>query len=712
MQKWYDEGYFTPDLLMKRTNVDAEWTPVAELGRRCGDKKIFLSQQMVSVPPGLSRHVDSPIQNFALPTEQNVEPYQPAPVRSLRTSALESYLASGSNPSDSPTSSFASGGGGLGNGSPDTAARGVPAGNYSYSAMDSPIGTRVSAFSANSDPSAYGVRRNPYHDTSLDSSSLSTRASFVNIAPGRAPSIDAYSFNGPYSSAQQSAWPSSSAPISSSYEAIPAARGTTDLGSLPSSFGHPSSSIPSLTSQTAYSSTHGPQEIHHADTISTVFPGSDYAIGELEDQLDAQYLASSADDGDLSSKLGFNNYVNGPFTNPSHGQQYAMSAPSHYPMPPHPQSLQHLPSPFGQQAINSNVVAPTSHPPPSSAVSARSPWNSQEPTTVRRPGPFDPLHPTSSNTVLSERPPSPPQLQWSRPSQIPQPPLPNDPSPWFLASQGVADESWKEIPGPSSLTFRNVGQHNQQQELAAPTEKPANVQEIMDQSHQLAVVESVPPPAAQATAPVPSGKQRRKSTTPLVQTQAPASKSIPAPPLIAKSPSSPALPTALVKPAWLTEDESKKTKPVSASLSLRDIQEAESKKNEARKAAERERERATRPTLSIPAAVEDLQPFTASWGLPTSQAGTARNNASQKETAVATSPAPPTSAAWTNTNKVTPTKKTMKEIQEEERRKKTAHKETMAAAAASAPRRIYSETTSKVSLSWGCNLANPIEALS
>jgi PERQ amino acid-rich with GYF domain-containing protein len=147
-------------------------------------------------------------------------------------------------------------------------------------------------------------------------------------------------------------------------------------------------------------------------------------------------------------------------------------------------------------------------------------------------------------------------------------------------------------------------------------------------------------------------------------------------------------PSPVPKPAWATEDDAKKGK---ASLGLREIQEAEAKKAEARKIAERER--LARALVSTPpAVVDDAQPFTASWGLPTSQTGVRAAVTPRSGEAVATPAA--SAPVWTSTS-TAPAKKTMKEIQEEEeRRKKMGLKDSMAATAA---RRGYAETTFKVS---------------
>lgn len=202
-------------------------------------------------------------------------------------------------------------------------------------------------------------------------------------------------------------------------------------------------------------------------------------------------------------------------------------------------------------------------------------------------------------------------------------------------------------------------------------------------------VSEIPQPAPVAPASAshiepPAPKAKAKPTVREVQAPAPASApkyTPPAPTPALKSPS------PVPKPAWATEDDAKKGK---ASLGLREIQEAETKKAEARKVAERER--LARANVPIPpAVVEDAQPFTASWGLPTSQTG-ARAAVTPRGGEVAATPAA-SAPVWTSTS-TAPAKKTMKEIQEEEeRRKKMGLKDSMAATAA---RRGYAETTFKV----------------
>ena len=118
---------------------------------------------------------------------------------------------------------------------------------------------------------------------------------------------------------------------------------------------------------------------------------------------------------------------------------------------------------------------------------------------------------------------------------------------------------------------------------------------------------------------------------------------------------------------------------------------------EARKAEQRERERAARASSQS----EDFQPFTTSWGLPTSQAGARSNGV--KETPVASSlnspaPAPAAPVVWTNAAKVPVAKKTMKEIQEEEERKRKLAKEKEKETVAAAARRAHADATTKVSM--------------
>lgn len=144
-------------------------------------------------------------------------------------------------------------------------------------------------------------------------------------------------------------------------------------------------------------------------------------------------------------------------------------------------------------------------------------------------------------------------------------------------------------------------------------------------------------------------------------------------------PAAPTTPSTPSKVPWATNDE-KVTKQAPAPMNLREIQEAEKKRQDARKAAEKEKERAVRAAAGA-SSNEGVQ-FTASWGLPTSQVG-ARNNSGSIPTTretPATSPATSSAPVWTSATK--PATKSMKEIQEEEERRKQAAKEKETAASA------------------------------
>lgn len=149
-------------------------------------------------------------------------------------------------------------------------------------------------------------------------------------------------------------------------------------------------------------------------------------------------------------------------------------------------------------------------------------------------------------------------------------------------------------------------------------------------------------------------------------------------------PSAPAPP----KSAWAKGDDRKKGP--NTSISLRAIQEAEARRLENLK-AEREKEKG-RVVTTFFETKEDLQPFTTSWGLPTSQAGARHNVSSSVPPPPAPATATPAPPIWTTPLKTSVVKKSMKEIQEEEKRKKQVVKDNTTV---SVQRRAYAETTTK-----------------
>lgn len=586
MQKWFDDGYFTGDLPMKRTYLDTQWFTVDELVKQHGGSKIFVTPPVPVVPPGLPVHRD--IQNIGQDPLPFNGPYQPAPIRNLRSTTLDSCF--GSNASDSPSSSF--GGGRFGNGSPDPNAFG---GRGFFS--DNALNPRTQAFGAMPDPSNVFNRRN-FNGPPLDPSSARNPA-FGNVAPNRGAVTDGFGYNRTYSP-------------SHGWNTDPFDPNRTSVDSFSSPFG------------LAPTNTFGTPQDVYAEGSS--FPNGNY-----------------------------NPHVNGL-----------------------PQS-QYAPSPVNQiqqTSSTSFVTTPqtVSSDFDSSPVPPQSPWNHEAPV-ARRPGPFDSAHPTSVNTVVL--PSATGTSPWGQASSG-QPSRPssqvNESSPWQPPSDEGDD--WKTPIAPDSLTFSNIVQHNQQQQLASTTESNVLKPEIPEEvpTNPIANAEQVSEPKTVAST-------KTKTRVPSVQLTP--AKSIPQ---IAQEPN-----TLSSKAPWSKEDEGK-SKPSGVSVSLRDIQEAEAKKTEAKKAAEREKERTARAVQLVTGSKDAAQPFTASWGLPTSQVGSRAIAVPVKETntTVSTTVNPP---VWTNTSNVLTAKKTMKEIQEEEeRRKKNAIKDTIS----SAVKRAYADTTQKV----------------
>lgn len=645
MQKWYDEGYFTPDLPMKRTLLDTQWVTVEEIVKRTGGGKIFLTRHTPSLPPGLALRTESP----NVGDHMINGPYQPAPLRSLRSSTLDAYAS----PSDSPSSS--TGGGRFGSGSPDPNAFG---GRGAYFVGDTSHASRVASFASMPDAStAFSGRRNTYNDSSVDPSLNMQPSGFGNPVPNRGPASDAYGYNHVY------------APVPNAWGPLPNAPGAAfdaNRGHAPavdplqySNFG-PSSSVAS----TSYGN------LQNSSQDNIFGEGASYQVLNYH-----QYNALSGA--------------------PSLGQQYANPPTTQYASPQISQQSA-LPShTYDQQGHNQHTISNESQPVDqfSSTNSAELLWeNDVHPS--RRPGPFEATHPTSTNTVVVQ-PTTVDKSPWGQRSQSSSRAGShvNDTSSWAVPSRGVTEDNWKGSSGTDRLTFSNVGKHNEHQQETANTVHIADVEDVPDQLHRTPELSELPPPPSDSTAkPVigPSAPSKTQTTIKSTQHQVPKA----APPTPQATPDPP--PSATPKPAWLKEDEAVKSKPSGVSISLREIQEAEAKKAEARKAAERERERAARGA-AIPAETKvDAQPFTASWGLPTSQAGT-RTTAPLAKDPKDTSPSPgSTNQVWTTSGKSPVSKKSMKEIQEEEeRRKKIAAKETVAAAAA---RRAYAESTTKVQI--------------
>ncbi|KAG9223155.1 hypothetical protein CCMSSC00406_0000156 [Pleurotus cornucopiae] len=653
MQKWYDDGYFTPDLPTKRTQSDANWIRVDELVIKARGGKPFLSppESPPPPPPGLMRHAGAPLNSIGIPLANNSfsQPFQPAPLANLRTSTLDSFLTNGAGFAESPSSAFSAGR--FGNNSPD-AIGGRTSSRGSYTMGDPSVGVRPVGYATVPESSVtYPPVRRELYD--IDPTyGVRSQQPYGNTAPGRP--ADMYGFNGGY---QPNQWSTSitDPSIANGYE-VYGVRAGPEM-SLPASYsapgGIPGSSQPSIMHM------HPPPQENGFNNMNPNVPfGNTNFASPAVPPVDSNGVSYTGHLPPIPSQI--------PISTPP-------SATDNIPVPVQP-----------TEPSNESAVAPA-------------PWKKPADSTPR-PSPFDALHPKATNTAPAAPVPVSQPSAWKRnppPSQSNQSNSHvNDPSPWFAASHVAEDDAWKEPTGPNSLTFSNIVQHNnQQQQLAAENNTPSVTQTAQPPvaTPKPSIPAETPAAPAAAVAPIGNAKSRRKSTSQQAQKPA-AAPAAPVPSLPTKSPSPPpsTLSAGAKQPAWATEEDSKKSKPSSVSLSLREIQEAEAKKAEARKAAEREKERAARAI----AVVDEAQPFSASWGLPTSQTG-ARSNLLGKEVlagAAASSSAPTTPPVWTTAVKPPSTKKTMKEIQdEEERRKKLAVKETAAAAL----KRGYAESTTK-----------------
>ncbi|EMD41539.1 hypothetical protein CERSUDRAFT_110092 [Gelatoporia subvermispora B] len=681
MQRWHDEGYFTSDLLMKCIHLDLDWTPVGELVRRAGSNPVFLTPTINSVaPPGLPRRPD-PLLGSSTPDRERTMPYQPTPTRSLRSSTLDSFLNNGSSASASPSSSF--GGARFFNGSPDPSTFDGRMNSHVFSETHN--APRIAALTGNLDPTITG-RRGGFNDP-FDPN----YGARLNLTPIR--SVEGLGFGG-VDNSQNVLEPG---PFSPGFHT-----GGVDGASSTGSF----------SKATSANGLRGQDPLLNGHTTSSPFAGADYGpVGGFGSPSGGSRVVNR----DVFARSGMEDSRHymaapGPHMNgaPSHytpnGQHFPQGSNLQYSSQLDGRSLHSLNTHSERQSAMAQQTLPAGqhqHSFASPGSGTQSAWPPpQDISAFRRPGPFEPNFPTVSNTV----PITP--VTPSHPTYAPAMQTAPEQSPWF-PTQSAANEAWPtETVG---LTAANLGQHDthqQEEEASVPTSvapvatSPPQIEAVAQPVKEVLpspVTAAAEGPVVPSAAPEPAktAKAARKAQTTAVaaQTQVPKASS---PPIVAAPAPIVAIPLTPVsaepKSAWSTEDV-QKAKPATTTLSLREIQEAETKKLEVRKAAERERERAARAAAAATPA-EEIQTFTTSWGLPTSQASAARTPTAKDSV---TSPSPTSTTAtpvWTNVPKAPVAKKTMKEIQEEEeRRKKLAakEKETVAAAA----RRAYAETTTK-----------------
>ncbi|KIO02316.1 hypothetical protein M404DRAFT_148067 [Pisolithus tinctorius Marx 270] len=641
MQKWFDEGYFTPELLMKRTHLDVEWIPVATLERRSNGGKVFLSQPLsVPGPPGLTLRTESPHGYSPAHEHSTFDGHQPVPQRAVRSATLDPSYLSNVSPSDSPSSSL--GAATFGDGSPDPTVFGSRSGGSAYSGDISYGGRGLAPRVQPQDPVA------------------DPRVPFNNRAPGRATSLDTF---GSYN--EGTPWSTGLSPLN---------QGFSTNERHPFSDGYSSITSNMIGPNIPVTQVHGFNQEPFNDAPYNDMGGLG---GHQHPPLAKQVIEANG----IAFSNGMINGLGESHYNSPTRSQYSQPSASF------PPSAQHQTvSPFGEALTQPSVSPHVSHPPTSAvqANSGTSPW--PDPSPVCRTRTVD-TSATSSPAVTSAQ--AQQGFNWARPIQPPQAvPQLNDPSPWLTASLGGTDDRWKEIPdgqGAEDVFVAGSPVDGGIPTLSIP-QTPAD---------ELPVASAVPIPASQpvppSSEPQVTSKPSRKSTA--HDAHASVTVTVPkgTPASVVKGPSPvPIISPPAPKSVWSSVDEERKAKPA-ATMSLREIQEAEAKMTEARKASEKERERARSniATSLVASGSEDAQPFTASWGLLTSQAG-GRNIAAPKEPPT---PVTPSAPVWTTAAPTATAKKSMKEIQEEEeRRKKVVVRESVASAAA---RRPYAETTFK-----------------
>lgn len=742
MQKWYDEGYFTSDLLMKRTHLDTDWTPVGELSVRAGNEKLFFSSFSESGPPGLSRP-SLPVMDG--PTfDRTSQPLGQAPLQTAhhspesysngstlnhfrnpvtnRTSTLD-FLASSSNQSHSPASSFGAAGlVPMPTASPDLPF-GVPAGRASFgnNVTEPTLGGRVSVFEQQSPSLAgrsgnvgYGATTEPLYGPRL--ASLGQRGSvfeaqgFNNPVPPVSPWAAGGSGNIPRN--HDSDGPGSMAMRQASlgnggFTNLPATNAPTfgELG------GHESNQFGSdayNTSNVGFSQP-GRGDLSVEPLASTFGP---IGIGGLRDQnlrsLHGLEGASTStphgiDERSLTSS-GFGNGFGSNTTSTMSGQgsmfgvhagQQSHSQPlasQHFQQVP--QNLtpistftQFPPAPAPAPASPANLIQPSQlhHQQPVNPT-AQSPWGLSQPPTHGHLRHFDSPHPLP-NDAMHESVPASDTSSYS--NQQGQP----EPSDWYKAEHA---EGSREVSGPRQSSTMQGTEASHVQTTSwnnTPAKTPST--SVVRGAEGLAsqAPHSTPSPQAQPQESIlqTSAKRRISPKASQVTASKPTVTAPITPTSITKPPSPRPTTSTHPKPAWSTpvvsaDDETKATK----QAGLREIQEAEARRAEARKLAEREKERAARVLPQ-----EETTSFTTSWGLSTSQAGVARAVPKESISTAAATPSPPVAPVWSNAAKPQPVKRTMKEIQEEEeRRKKTFTKEKETAAAAA--RRAYADSANKV----------------
>ncbi|WVF65563.1 hypothetical protein IAT40_000292 [Kwoniella sp. CBS 6097] len=400
-----------------------------------------------------------------------------------------------------------------------------------------------------------------------------------------------------------------------------------------------------------------------------------------------------------------------------------------------PSPIGQAPMPFVQQQHQQQYFSPQVGSParggdmfsPSVGVGAipPSPWGVPQP----HPQQGYPQHP------IHQQPPQQQQQQQQQPSPMPAWPTESaQPSAQPEIEQAVAEalapvlaeeqtpapadnEIAQSAPVASTAPIQDVAQEQEkvatpepeaepevtsvEEEESAPTSEPVtatpakgpaqsvwgqNSPAVKAPSRKASIVETSVPSTPASAAPTPAAAAAKPSTkaaapsteTPIMpKTVAPATPGPTATTSAAATPASEKTPAVSSKPApWAVKEDKKETKTPSGP-SLREIQEAEAKRAEARKVALAEARAASASPAPTPSAsIEDF-PTSIAWGLPSSQKGQAAAAASSPA-----APSTPVMPAWGG-NDAAP-KKTMKQIQEEEEKRKAKAAQAARAAQAAA----------------------------
>ena len=598
MQKWYNDGYFSVDLPMKRTHYDTHWTTVGELVKQSKGENVFLRPLISAIPPGLGRVNGPPLQTYPQTEHPYNEPYQPAPVRSLRASTIESYIISGSVPSDSPSSSN-----GASHSSPD--------------------------------PSMFGTRNKIYGS----GVGINGRSTGIGVQEYFTPFTEKRTTNHDY-------------PSDSNGTQLPSIGNFGPDGDLNTN---------GLGSNDAYA-THDPWKIPLALNVGF----SDYKHHPVISS-NRQDLADT--NNSVATTNAFSQGTAYVSPDNSYQQQSGYIQSEHAPFESFGTSVQ-------DHKDHKDIVSPSSirdHDEALRPAAVPGIWGN----VSRRPGVRDVELLTSASVGVLPNPTA--QSSWPRIEDVP---ISNS---QFIGNtlnkpDTLSDTAWKVEPRPSNLTTELLGQQEEEEEntevgsapitsLSSTSYNQVPEQFILDAPMRTL---SIKTPDKVASQPSPVNQLFDINQSSIINHPTPVE------------------PPPTPKVAWTKEEDIKK-KASGISVSLREIQEAEAKKLESRKALEREKERSTRVTAE---SKEDIQPFIASWGLPTSQAGSRNNSLPIRETPTVPVSSP-TTAVWTTPSlKQSAIKRTMKEIQEEEEK----HKKQIPKEAIVAAKRAYADSTAKVSL--------------